>query len=170
MRTWTTGVAVVLGIALAAYPLAVAPEGSEALAIGGAGLGFMVLALVSRRARGLGLFAGLLLALHYAVALHAANVELDGTAPLVAVGIFAFVEAIDLSTTIADVAPMSRPALARRLRTTALLAAAGGGLALLAVLARSLFAGAIAGVVVGAACILGIVALPLLIAQRARDA
>jgi hypothetical protein len=168
MRRWSTAVAATLGVALAIYPLTVASEGPGAAAIGLGGLVCMTLALASRRARGLTIAAAVLLAFHYAVALHAASVELDLRAPLFAIGLFAFIEAADLSIALADVAPIPGAVLAARLRTTALIGVAGGGLALLSVLARSLFAGAIASVVLGAVCVLGIVALPLWIAQRPR--
>jgi hypothetical protein len=167
VRVWFTSMAVVLGTGLAAYPLAAAPEGRATWAAGAAGVACMAAALTVRRARWLGLGAVLLLALHYAAALHAGHVGLDVYAPLVAIVLYVFAESMDIAIALADVAPMTRPALTTRLITNAIIAVGGGGLALVAVLARSLFGGAFASVVVGAVCILGVVALPLWLAQRA---
>jgi hypothetical protein len=167
MRAWSTAVAVALGLGLAAYPLAIAPEGRSVAALGAGGLVCVGAALTWRRVRGLGVAAVVLLALHYAFALHAGHVGLDVYAPLVAVGLYALAEAIDLSIALADVAPFTRAALVRRLTTAFVVGTAGGTIALLAVLARSLFAGDSATrVVIGAVCALGVTALPLWLAQR----
>jgi hypothetical protein len=170
MRARFTAIAVVLGVVLAGYPFASVSEGRAAAALGVLGLLSMAVALAWRGGRGLAIVATICLALHYALALHAGNVGLDVFAPLVAVGLWAFAEAMDMSIALADAAPMTRGALNRRLLGSLAVGAAGGLLALLALLARSLFAGAIASVVVGAACALGVVALPLWLAQRPNDA
>lgn len=169
MRTWFASIAFVLAVGLASYPLAAAPEGRQAWVLAAGALLCTGLALTVRRARGLAWVAVLLLAGHYAAALHAGNVALDVYAPLVAIALFLFAECMDIVVALTDVAPMTTDALRRRVITTGVHAAAGGGIALVAVLSRSLLGGAFASVVVGAACVLGLVALPLWLAQRPAD-
>ena len=169
MRAWFASITAVLAAVLAAYPLAAAPEGRQAWALAAGGLLCTGLALTVRRARGLAWVAVLLLAGHYAAALHAGTVEIDVYAPLVAIALFAFAECMDLFVALTDVAPIAPATLRRRVTASALLAAAGGSIALVAILSRSLLGGAFAGVVVGAACVLGLIALPLWLAPRPWD-
>jgi hypothetical protein len=109
----------------------------------------------------------ILIALHYTLALHADAAGLDVYAVLVGFGLFVLYEATDLSISLTDVAPMTRPALTYRATATLSIAAAGALLAVVAILARSLFSAGVTGVIIGAVCALGVVAGPILVAQRA---
>lgn len=167
MRVYASGLAIALGAAVFVYPLLSFDATGAVPAIGAVGLASLGAALLWKRARALAILAVILLTLHYAVAMHAAHVGLDVYSVLVAVGLFVLLESTDLSISLADVAPMTRPALSRGASTTMAVAAAGGLLALLGLLARSLLSAGIAGVIVGAISALGVVALALWLAQRA---
>ena len=159
MRRYATVLALGLGVALTLYPIVRVSAVNGVTAIGGAGLACLVIALTWARARSLAVGAVILIALHYALALHADAAGLDVYAVLVGAGLFALYEATDLSISVADVAPMTRPALTYRATAALATAATGALLAVVAILARSLFSAGITGVIIGAICALGIVAL-----------
>jgi hypothetical protein len=152
---------VLLGLGLTVYPIVKVGEISAVSGLGAAGLAFLVLALASRRARSLAVGAVILIALHYALTLHAVHATLDAYSILFALGLYLMFEAADLSIAIEDLAPMTRPSASSRAITTFSIAATGGLLGLVTLLARSLFAGGVAGVPIGAICALGVMAIPL---------
>jgi hypothetical protein len=129
---------------------------------------FLIAALSSRRARMLATPTAILIALHYALALHAAHADLDVYTVLVGLGLFLLFETVDLSIDLADIAPQGGSALAYRVTTTLAVATTGAALAVLAVLSRSLFSSGATGVVIGAICALGTLALPVWQSQRSR--
>jgi uncharacterized membrane protein len=167
MKKYMTAIAVILAVALVLYPAARAGKITAATALGGAGLAFLTASLTWRRGRTLAVVAVVLIALHHATALHAAHLGVDYYSVLFALGLYALYEATDLTIALADVAPMTRPALSRRLVTTLSTVAAGALLSVLVLLGRTLFSAGAAGVVVGAVCALGVVAVPIALTQRA---
>lgn len=165
MRAWSIAVAAVLGVTLATTPLLVASHAARAVGIGIVGLACAAAAIALHR-RALAHASVVLLAGAYVVALHAAHVGLDVFAPPIGFGLFLFSEALDVAADVADVAPIESPALRGRLALTGAIASTGSAVALVALLGRSILGGAVAGLVVGAACVLGLVSLPLWLAQR----
>lgn len=170
MRRTAVVLAVLIGFGLALYPALALTAPRPAGLLGLSGLACMGAALARRRFRGLLFAAAALLGLHYAVSLHAAHVRIDAYAPLFAVGLFAFVETMDLAVTLADVAPMTRPVILRRLSSALVVGGAGGIVALGTLVARSSLSGAsLALLLGGAVCAAGAIALPLVLAQRAGE-
>ncbi|HEY7874273.1 MAG TPA: hypothetical protein VIG64_04030 [Actinomycetota bacterium] len=165
-RSLLSALAVTLGAALVVYPVVRTSELSGITAIGFVGVVFLALALTLSRARALALVGVTLVGLHYPLALHASHLGLDVYSVLVAVGLFVLYETADLSIGLADVAPATRPALARRAMTTLMTASAGALLSVLAILAGSLFSSGVTGIVVGAVCALGLVTIPIWMVQQ----
>jgi hypothetical protein len=168
MRRHATVLALGLGLAIVIYPIAKVSDINGISAIGGLGLGSLVAALTWRTARPLAVGAVILIALHYALTLHAARAGLDPYSILIGAGLFLLWETTDLSISLADVAPTTRPALTYRSTTTLATAAAGALLAIVGVLAQSLFSGGLLTIVLGATCALGVIALSVWLAQRPR--
>jgi hypothetical protein len=167
MRKYATALAVVLGLALVLYPIIKTEEVTGVTAIGVSGVVFLATSLTWRRARPLSVVAALLIGLHYAFALQAAQENLDVYSVLVGAGLFVVFEATSLAIESIDVAPLTRPSATRRTATTLSITAAGALLAVLGLLAHSLFTSDFTGVVIGTICALGLLALPLRLAQRA---
>jgi hypothetical protein len=168
MRRSATALALALGLAVVIYPIAKTSQITVISAVGGLGLGFLVVALASKRARALAAPAVILSALHYALTLHVAHAGLDVYSVLVGAGLFVMFEAADLSTSLLDMAPLSRRAFTHRGALMLATVAAGALLAVVAISARGIFSPGVVAVSIGATCVLGIVGVQLILALRRR--
>lgn len=166
MRRYVTAGALLLGAALVAYPVAKVGRVTGIAGIGAVALIFLTLALTWQRARSLVVPAAALVGLHYALTLHVTGAGADAYALAFGAGLFVLFEAADVAVSLADVSPSTCPATLYRVGQTLATAVAGCLVAAVALVAPSLLSGGIALVVVGAACVLGVVALPLIAAKR----
>jgi hypothetical protein len=166
MRRYATAIALALGLAVVIYPIAKTSQITVISAVGGLGLGFLVVALASKRARALAAPAVILIALHYALTLHVAHAGLDVYSVLVGAGLFVVFEAADLSASLLDVAPLSLRSFAHRAAVMLASVLAGALLTMVAIPARALFSPNVIVVVLGATGVLGVVGIVLTLALR----
>lgn len=166
MRRFVSALAFVLGVALVAYPVAKAGDVTGLAVLGLVALALLLSGLAWRGARPMILPSVALIGLHYALTLHATGAGVDAYALLFAPGLFVLSEAADLAVSLVDLAPTARAAAAHRARQTVGIAGAGSAVAAVGLVAPSLSSEGIVLVVAGAACVLGVVALPLFIARR----
>jgi hypothetical protein len=156
-----------IGVALLVYPLALA-GGPPRVALLAAAAGICLVVVVVRPAGPIIAITAGMLGTEYALAVASEGVRADLFAPVVAVLWYLFLELLDLAAVWTEGAVPHREVVLRRLAGTLAVAIVGGLVAALGLVSR--FAVGEFGVtatVVGAACVLAALAIPVRLAHRA---